>query len=179
MKKSIVITLFAGPGAGKSTGATYIFSKLKMAGVDAEYVSEFAKDKVWEENERVFHKQFYITGKQAWKIARCNGKVDVIITDSPILLGAMYCDDNPELISGIKYEFKKYSNLNFFIERVKSYNPNGRNQTFDEAKKIDKETLKFLDSCNESYAIIDGDQKGYDKAVNLILKAIDRDSKTE
>jgi len=179
MKKSIVINLFAGPGAGKSTGATYIFSKLKMAGIDAEYVSEFAKDKVWEENERVFHNQFYITGKQAWKIARCNGKVDVIITDSPILLGAMYCDDNPELIPGIKYEFKKYSNLNFFIERVKGYNPNGRNQTLDEAKKIDKETLKFLDSCNESYAIIDGDQKGYDKAVNLILKAIDQDSKTE
>ena len=53
MKKSIVVNLFAGPGAGKSTGATYIFSKLKMLGIDAEYVSEFAKDKVWEENERV------------------------------------------------------------------------------------------------------------------------------
>lgn len=54
MKKSIVVNLFAGPGADKSTGATYIFSKLKMLGIDAEYVSEFAKDKVWEENERVF-----------------------------------------------------------------------------------------------------------------------------
>lgn len=178
MKKSIVINLFAGPGAGKSTGATYIFSKLKMAGVDAEYVSEFAKDKVWEENERVFHNQFYITGKQAWKIARCNGKVDVIITDSPILLGAMYCEDNPDLIPGIKYEFKKYDNLNFFIERVKKYNPNGRNQTLDEAKKIDKETLKFLDSCGESYAVIDGSQDGYDKAVNLILKKLESEAKT-
>lgn len=91
----------------------------------------------------------------------------------------MYCDDNPDLIPGIKYEFNKYKNVNFFIERVKKYNPNGRNQTLDEAKKIDKETLKFLDSCGESYAVIDGTQDGYDKAVNLILRAIDQDSKTE
>ena len=172
MKKTTVINLFAGPGAGKSTGATYIFSKLKMAGIDAEYISEFAKDKVWEENDLVFKNQFYITGKQAWKIARCNGKVAVAITDSPILLGAMYCEDNPELIPAIKYEFKKYNNINFFIERVKEYNPNGRNQTLDEAKMIDRETIKFLDSCGETYAIIDGTQDGYDKAVNLILKML-------
>ena len=43
-KTTIVVNLFPGPGTGKSTGAAYIFSKLKMAGVDAEYVSEFAKE---------------------------------------------------------------------------------------------------------------------------------------
>lgn len=46
MKNTIIVNLFAGPGAGKSTGAAYIFSKLKLAGIDCEYVSEFAKDKV-------------------------------------------------------------------------------------------------------------------------------------
>ena len=29
-KKTIVVNLFAGPGSGKSTGAAYIFSKLKI-----------------------------------------------------------------------------------------------------------------------------------------------------
>ena len=56
-KSTIVVNLFAGPGAGKSTGAAYIFSKLKMAGVDAEYVTEFAKDKTWEENQKVLNCQ--------------------------------------------------------------------------------------------------------------------------
>lgn len=44
----LLINFFGAPGAGKSTASAYIFSKLKMAGVNAEYVPEFAKDKVWE-----------------------------------------------------------------------------------------------------------------------------------
>ena len=62
MKNTLIVNLYGGPGSGKSTGSAYIFSKLKMAGVDAEYVTEFAKDKVWEGNKEVFNCQFYITG---------------------------------------------------------------------------------------------------------------------
>lgn len=40
-----VINLFGQPGAGKSTGAAYIFSQLKLRGINAELVTEFAKDK--------------------------------------------------------------------------------------------------------------------------------------
>ena len=92
----LLINLFGGPGAGKSTGAAYIFSKLKMAGVNAELVTEFAKDKVWEGNKEVFKNQAYIFGKQYFKISRCADKVDVIITDSPLLLSIVY-NDNPVL----------------------------------------------------------------------------------
>ena len=80
MKNTLIVNLYGGPGSGKSTGAAYIFSKLKMAGVDAEYVTEYAKDKVWEGNKEVFNCQFYITGKQVFRIHRCFGKVDVIVT---------------------------------------------------------------------------------------------------
>ena len=55
----IVVNLFGAPGAGKSTGAAYIFAKLKMAGINAELVTEFAKDKVWEEYAEVFKNQAY------------------------------------------------------------------------------------------------------------------------
>ena len=34
----LVVNLFGAPGAGKSTGAAYIFSQLKMAGIIAELV---------------------------------------------------------------------------------------------------------------------------------------------
>lgn len=33
-KQTKIINLFGGPGSGKSTGAAYIFAKLKLAGVD-------------------------------------------------------------------------------------------------------------------------------------------------
>lgn len=170
MKKTVIINLFAGPGAGKSTGAWYISSKLKMAKIDVEYISEFAKDKVWEENDLVFKNQFYITGKQAWKIARCDGKVDVAVTDSPILLGAMYCDDNPALIPGIMYEFNKHENINLFIKRRKEYNPNGRNQTEEEAKLIDIQIIKFLNENNIPFTVVEGTEAGYDEIVEKLIK---------
>lgn len=42
----VVINLFGIPASGKSSGAAYIFSKLKMLGYNAELITEFAKDKV-------------------------------------------------------------------------------------------------------------------------------------
>ena len=177
-KNTIVVNLFAGPGAGKSTGAAYIFSKLKMAGVDAEYVTEFAKDKVWENNKDSLRKcQFYITGKQAWRMARCAGKVDIIVTDSPILLSAMYASDNPELVPGIIYEYNKYRNINYFIDRVKAYNPNGRNQTLEEAKEIDKNLKDFLAMNCVVYNEVPGNEEGYDSVVHDLLEMLGMGSK--
>ena len=89
----LVVNLFGAPGAGKSTGAAYIFSRLKLAGINAELVTEFAKDKVWEESKAVFQNQAYIFGKQYFRISRVQDKVDVVITDSPILLSPFYTDD--------------------------------------------------------------------------------------
>lgn len=173
MKNTKIINLFAGPGAGKSTGAAYIFSKLKMARIDAELVTEFAKDKVWEENNEVFKCQFYITGKQAFKISRVFGKVDVIVTDSPIILGAIYADTQ-----GLKHasinEFDKYekNNINVFINRVKKYNPNGRHQTEDEAKAIDEQTKEFLKGQNIEFMEIDGNEEGYNRLVEYIKNTL-------
>ena len=172
MKDTLVVNLFAGPGAGKSTGAAYIFSMLKMAGIDTEYVNEYAKDKVWEDNKEVFKCQFLITGKQAYKILRCVGKVDVVITDSPIALGAQYCQDNPYLKDACLYEFNKYRNLNIFINRVKKYNPNGRHQTEDEAKEIDKSTKQWLIDNKINYLAFDGDINGYNEVVAFIKSII-------
>lgn len=168
-KKTLVVNLFAGPGAGKSTGAAYIFSKLKMLGYDCEYVSEFAKDKVWERNDEVFKSQFYITGKQVFKIKRCYGKVDIIITDSPIAIGAQYLKPGESKLGpAILEEFNNYNNLNFFINRVKGYNPNGRHQTLEEAKEIDEKTKNWL-LCNDiPFETIDGNEFGYEQAVNFI-----------
>ena len=61
----LVVNLFGAPGAGKSTGAAWLFSKLKLGGFNAEMAPEFAKDKVWEESVEVFKNQLkeYLTPK--------------------------------------------------------------------------------------------------------------------
>lgn len=173
MKNTLLVNLYAGPGAGKSTGAAYIFAKLKMAGIDSEYVSEYAKDRVWQGDQFVLqHCQLYVTGKQCLKVARLLGKVDVIVTDSPIAIGAMYTDEKPYQDVCL-YEAKKYKNtFNIFVDRRKDYNPNGRNQTEEEARNIDQRILDFLNDNGIEYTRVDGNVAGYDQVVENIAKIL-------
>lgn len=89
----IVVNLFGVPGAGKSTGAAYIFSQLKMKGINAELITEFAKDKAWENNTEAIKNQAYLFGKQSYRMSRCREKVDVLVTDSPLPLSILYNQD--------------------------------------------------------------------------------------
>ena len=112
----IIVNLFGVPGAGKSTGAAYIFSQLKMKGINAELITEFAKDKVWENNEKVFKNQLYLFGKQSFRISRVQDEVDVIVTDSPLLLSILY-NQTPilgENFNHLVYDvFNSYNNINY------------------------------------------------------------------
>ena len=127
--KCVIVNLYGAPGSGKSTLASYIFAKLKMMGVNCELVTEFAKDKVWEKNNEALSNQIYIFAKQYYRISRCADKVDVVITDSPLFLSPFYNKD-PDIDEPLKeLVFKiasKYDNLNYFVKRVKKYNPVGR-----------------------------------------------------
>ena len=168
----LVVNLFGAPGAGKSTGAAYIFSKLKMAGVNAELVTEFAKDKVWEESKAVFQNQAYIFGKQYFRISRVQDKVDVVITDSPILLSSFYANDEvlgEEFDALIMKVFNSYDSMNVFINRVKPYNPSGRFQTEAESDELSNVMRTFLDNHNVVCTQYDGCVDGYDALVNDIL----------
>ena len=170
--QTIIVNLFGAPGAGKSTGAAYIFSKIKMAGVNAELVTEFAKDKVWEESKEVFNNQIYIFGKQSFKISRVMNKVDVIITDSPIILSSFYNSDEiiqEELDALVMKTFNSYNNMNYFIERVKPYQEKGRFQTEEESDQIADEVFTLLDEKEVDYEVIVGDTEGYDYIVKQIL----------
>lgn len=182
MKKPIVVNLFAGPGAGKSTAAAYIFSQLKMKGINCELITEFAKDKTWEKNYSALRCQEYVFGKQSYKMDRCRDQVDVIITDSPLPLGIFY-NQNPVL--GRHYEslvmdvFNTYDNLNFFINRKKPYNPVGRNQTEEEAKEIDERIKTFCQKHDISYLIKDGTELGYIDIVDITLRYIKENAEME
>ena len=169
----LVVNLFGCPGSGKSTGAAYIFSKLKLAGVNAELVTEFAKDKVWEDTKAVFENQAYIFGKQSFRISRCEGKVDVIVTDSPLPLSIFYNKNTH--IYGTSFNkfvmdvFNHYNNYNFFIHRVKPYNPKGRFQSEEESNALKKPMMDFLTRYNIHYWGVSGCLEGYDSIVDTVL----------
>lgn len=173
MKKTIVVNLFGGPGSGKSTGAAYIFSQLKMAGINCELITEYAKDKTWEKNMTALDCQEYILGKQSYRMKRCADKVDVIITDSPLPIGLFFNNDpaleNVEFFKTVMNLFNKYDNRNYLLTRIKPYNPIGRNQTQEEADNIGEQIQDFLDDNEIEYHHGIGDIVFYNFIINDVL----------
>lgn len=173
----ILVNLFGEPGAGKSTGAAYIFSQLKMHGVNAELVTEYAKDKVWEESKAVFKNQAHIFGEQFFRISRCEGKVDVVVTDSPLPLSIIY-NGNSNLTENFNKTvmdvFNSYNNINFLILRTKLYNPTGRHQDEQEACELKDNIHCMLRDRDIKYSSITGDMDGYNAAIREILKVLEK-----
>jgi adenylate kinase family enzyme len=154
---SLIINFFGGPGIGKSTQASGLFTEMKKQHMDVELTYEFPKVVAWEENFSAVKDQFYITANQHRNISRLYGKVKYIIVDSPIILGLIYKDrynDKPEYPAtfyGDTYDtfildlFKKYDSLNIFLNRNdETYDQNGRFQNLDESKEIDTEIKQKL-----------------------------------
>lgn len=172
----IVVNLTGAPGSGKSTGAAYVFSQLKMKGINCELVTEYAKDKVWEEDTTALSNQAYVFGHQLFRLTKLEGKVDVVITDSPLLLSIIYNKDTKRLGTAfnevVKNCFESFNNINFFIHRVKPYNPAGRLQTEEESDKL-SEDIKYCFADYEQELIeVNGDQVGYDDIVETVMERL-------
>lgn len=144
-KKTLLINFYGGPGCGKSTICAGLFYQLKILGYNCEMALEFAKDKVWEESYKVLDDQIYILGKQFHKLYRLKDKVDIIITDSPILLGAYYQKTRSKALEDLIIECRReFNNIDIFLERSTEYDPNGRMQTQEEAIEIDNGIKSLL-----------------------------------
>lgn len=166
-----VINLFGQPSAGKSTTAAGLFHLMKLKGFNCELVTEYAKDMVWKDlPAHSFEDQLYITAKQNSRLHRLKGKVDYVITDSPLLLGEVYIPENyfKTYLPLLKELFNDYDNMNFFIKRVKGYNPIGRNQTEEESDAIGCGIKELLDTNSLKYVEIDGDSSAPYKILDII-----------
>ena len=172
MHKPIVVNLFGSPSAGKSTAAAYIFAQLKMQGINCELVTEFAKDKTWEHNIGALSNQAYVFGKQCYRMSRCAEQVDVIVTDSPLLLSIIYNHDpvlGDDFNKTVLNVFNSYDNVNYLLHRVKPYNPTGRNQTEDESNVIGAQIKRMLIDNAVNFEEASGDIKSYAKIVQDVL----------
>jgi hypothetical protein len=154
---TLVVNLFGGPGSGKSTTAAGVFHDLKMNGTNVEIAHEFAKDLVWDKSDRMhFECQPRIAGEQIWRIERLIGQVDVVITDSPVLLCSLYHKSSGPVEEAFdKFlieQCKHWPALNIYINRSgRPYNPRGRNQTLEEALDLDAQIRDLLARTETQY----------------------------
>ncbi len=168
-----VINLFGSPGAGKSTTAAGLFFKMKTAThiKSVELITEFAKDMVYAGRIKELNtNQLYVTAKQYSRMERLRGQVDLVITDSPLILGIIYKPNNYFK----SYEFllnelhDSFDNINIFINRVKEYKNYGRMQTEEESDKISLRIKQLLKYNGIDYHIVDGDEAAPDVILNIL-----------
>lgn len=149
-KEVLVINAFAGPGAGKSVSCMDICSELKKRGYNAEYVQEYAKELVYEHNMEMLDgseaHQFAILKEQVHRMDRLYQDVDFIVTDSPVLLNAIYnSNPTPEYNEMIDTIFSHYNNFSYFVERDTShFQEEGRIHNLQQSLEKDNEVKNML-----------------------------------
>lgn len=154
-----VINLYGGPGSGKSTTRAGLFYLMKLGGYKVEEATEWIKEKVYEGSPYAFNDQLYTFAKQNKKLREMSGKVDWVITDSPLLLSHVYGGENSKTFHKlVDEEYEKYENINVFIKRVKPYQQFGRNETEEAAKDKDKEIISLLEHHGGIDLYVSGDE---------------------
>lgn len=66
--------------------------------------------------------------------------------------------------------FNSYNNLNYYVNRVKPYNPKGRNQTEEESDALAAPLKKLIDENGISCVEINGDDEGYAAVVKEVAE---------
>lgn len=175
----IVVNLFGGPGCGKSTGAAYVFARLKERGVKVELVTEFAKDLTWDRSEGLAD-QAYVFGNQFHRLYRCaRAGVRVVVTDSPLLLSLVYRrpDEGPfgdEFAAYVRACHRYFDSLNFLITRWKPYEQTGRAETEEEARARDRVITDLLETeLPLEFARVDGLASGYETIVETVVRNLE------
>lgn len=151
MKMIRRVNFYGGPGCGKSTTSTFVFTSLKRENYNVEYIPEYVKKWTYYNRKPQGFDQIYLFGKQlqAEDLA-LRGGFDTIVSDSPIFLSAIYAQEygtpGAKQLKELALEVEQtYHSLNIFLVRGdKKYNTSGRFQTAKEAEELDTKIIGNL-----------------------------------
>lgn len=141
------INFWGGPGSGKSTTASRLYADLKdytasrKNPLKIELCREIVKDKAWK-NESIdrWHGVKFSIDQLCYEKSLLDN-VDLVISDSPIGLGAYYAETEIDktYIKSISKEYDHlYHSINILLLREKPYLKHGRYQTEEQAVNSDK-----------------------------------------
>lgn len=169
-----VINLLGGSGLGKSTTAALLFGAMKKQGYNVELVREYVKEWAWAGKKVGKFGQSIIYGQQLQRETDLYGKVDYIITDSPLLLCPIY----QQFYAGhdaLKFQVLNdldaakedgVDHINFLLDRRKPFKQEGRFETEELARSVDTSVKGFLDYHKMHYVFVNTDD---DQRTNFIL----------
>lgn len=180
MGKTTIINFYGGPGSGKSTSAAFFYYLMKKDGHNVELVREYVKDWAWEKRPMTTYDQIYFLGKQVRRESMLYGKVDWVVTDSPVMMNLYYAQRYcpRQLAEGVRAatlsfyhqaELDDHQHLHVFLKRTKPYLSEGRYQTEDEAREIDTGIKSVLDSFKLPIIETDADESELLKVYNKFV----------
>lgn len=147
--QTLVVNIMGGPGVGKSGLAHGLMYELKLSGIECEMTPEYAKDVLFEESPTKLDNQIYIFGKQYHRMKRIVDKVQVIVTDAPLLHSIHYSNNASETFNQLVMEkYESFTNFNVFLTRKHSYNPLGRFQDEKGAEEIHSSIADIIKKYN-------------------------------
>lgn len=177
IKKTLCLNFYAGPGAGKSSTASLVYGTLKKdMHLNCELITEYAKKKVWEGNIGCLENQLYITANQQYDMWTVAKHVDLIITDSPLLLGSIYSPEDDLLRQLILREYSRFDNIDIFLGRNPNvkYQSNGRMQNLEEAIQKDIEIKQLLTTVNPEYHEVKISPRMYKTIISIVMNRINK-----
>lgn len=177
---TVVVNMLGGSGIGKSTTAAGLYYHMKLAHMNVELVREYVKILAWQGTKIGQFDQVNIFGEQCKLEHTLYGKVDYIVTDSPIVLAPIYehfyHGDSMVEEAALKFLNKAKQNnveqLNILLQRNKPYDPRGRYQTEEEAKVVDTMTVAFLDKHGMKYTIVSGPEEDRVSRIMGLINAL-------
>ena len=177
---SIVVNFVGGPGSGKTALCCLLFAELKMRGMKVEYVPEVAKSLVWTQQYELLNNQHYVTMQQYEILNAVYGKVNIVVTDGPIIHGIYYNRHNSGNYCDIekveKLILEKMKNFNnIFIHVTKGdfpYEQAGRLETEEQSNQVGKELKCILDANNLSYKCITSGRDALNDILEYVFKQL-------
>ena len=172
--ETLVINLIGGPCSGKSTVAAELFARLKKMGVHCELVSEYIKERIYEENKTITTHQISIFGMEHYSIVNKIGKVNVIVHDGSFINNIIYKPiENPEFDNLIVSEYHKFNNLDFFIKRGNiEFEDYGRIHNLKQSKELDKIIKDTYNKYGLSFIEVEA-RDAVDKIIPILLKKLE------
>lgn len=172
----LVVNFFGGSCTGKSTHSAGLFAELKKAGVNVEISREYCKNFFYEDTKYKLSNQFLITGKQIEQVETFkHGGVDVVIMDSPILLGAVYAEmyqHDYALSQAITRQFNTYDNFNILLERDIEFQPIARAGSSESSDKVQRHIIGTMDYNKWDKIYMTSELASYAELVSAIIKKI-------
>ena len=170
----LLVNFHGATGAGKSAMAAGLFAYLRWAGVSCELVTEFAKDKVWEESIKSLDDQIYVFGEQMHRVNRLKNKVDIVITDSPSLNSIVYYAGQHQnlFFSLVRTVERSFNSLDVFVKRAHAYDAVGRYHTEEQTSEIDKLIEEQLSIIGKEPIILHSCENNVKKLALAIISSV-------